>query len=134
MSKSLHNCIYLDDLPDEITRKVMLLTTDPTKVRKDDPGDPDICSVMAYHKAGGDIDGADIADAACRTGRLGCVEHKRTLSHHIATMLSGYRASFAEFLSDPEGTLSLLKDGSERARTIAAETMREVRELAGYGL
>jgi len=134
MSKSLGNCIFLDDPPDEIQKKAMLLTTDPMKIHKDDSGDPDICSVMAYHKALGDGEGADIADAACRTGRLGCVEHKRTLAHVASSLLEGYRDRLAGYISDTSETLDMLKAGSSRASEIASRTMDEVRDRAGYGL
>jgi len=132
MSKSLGNCIYLDDGPEEIRKKVMELVTDPTKVRKDDPGDPDICSVMAYHRTLGD-GSEDIQDAACRTGRLGCVEHKRMLAHVISGRLEGYRERFAEYASDSSDTLKLLDDGAEKARKLASGTMAGVRERVGYG-
>jgi len=132
MSKSLGNCIYLDDVPEDITKKAMLLTTDPMKVHKDDTGDPDLCSVMEYHRALPDGT-QDIQDAACRTGRLGCVEHKRILAHAIAVRLEDYREKFAEYTSDPAGTLDLLRSGTGRARETATATMAEVRGLVGYG-
>ena len=132
MSKSLDNCIYLDDPPDAISAKVVKLVTDPKKVHAADPGDPDICSVQDYHKVFSPAD-AQAHDADCRAGRLGCVAHKRYLGEILARTLAGYRERRAELAGREDETRALLIDGAERARAVAGPVMDEVRRRVRTG-
>lgn len=132
MSKSLDNCIYLDDSPDEISAKVKLLVTDPAKVHAKDPGNPEICSVQDYHKVF-EAEAAVSCAAGCRAGKLGCVSHKGMLAESLSEMLAAYREKKAAFAASPDETLGMLEDGAARARTTAKATMEEVRAAVWAG-
>jgi len=127
MSKSLDNAIYLSDSPEEIAAKVRTAYTDPTKLRANDPGHPDGCVVFAYHRAFNG-ENAEAIGADCRAGRLGCVANKKNLAAILAEQLRPFRERREELLAHPERVREALRSGEDRARTIAQETMREVRE------
>jgi tryptophanyl-tRNA synthetase len=127
MSKSLDNTIYLSDSPDEIAAKMRTAFTDPKKIRANDPGNPDGCVVFAYHRAF-NAQNAPLIDADCRAGRLGCVVNKKNLSAILAEQLRPFRERREELKAHPERVHEALRMGEERARKIAQETMREVRQ------
>jgi tryptophanyl-tRNA synthetase len=127
MSKSLDNAIYLSDSPEEIAAKVRTAYTDPKKIRANDPGNPDGCVVFAYHRAFNAANAPRI-DADCRAGRLGCVANKKDLAAVLAEQLGPFRERRRELEAHPERIREALNMGEERARKIAQETMREVRE------
>ncbi len=127
MSKSLDNAIYLSDSPEEIAAKVRTAYTDPKKIRANDPGNPDGCVVFAYHRAFNAANAPQI-DADCRAGRLGCVANKKNLAAILAEQLRPFRERRRELEAHPERIREALKMGEERARKIAQETMKEVRE------
>jgi tryptophanyl-tRNA synthetase len=127
MSKSLDNAIYLSDSPEVIEAKVRTAFTDPKKLRANDPGNPDGCVVFAYHRAF-NAENAPQIDADCRAGRLGCVVNKKNLSAILAEQLRPIRERRQELAAHPERVHEALRMGEERARKIAQETMREVRE------
>jgi tryptophanyl-tRNA synthetase len=127
MSKSMDNAIYLSDSPETIDAKVRTAYTDPKKLRANDPGNPDGCVVFAYHRAF-NAQGAEQIDLDCRAGRLGCVADKKNLAAILAERLRPFRERRKELEGHPERVREALKSGEERARKIAQETMREVRE------
>jgi len=127
MSKSLDNAIYLSDSPETIAAKVRTAYTDPKKIRANDPGNPDGCVVFAYHRAFNAANAPQI-DADCRAGRLGCVANKKNLAAILAEQLGPFRERRRELEAHPERIREALSMGEERARKIAQETMREVRE------
>ncbi len=133
MSKSLGNCIYLDDPPDAIAKQVMQLITDPAKIHAADPGDPDICSVQDYHKIFNPADAPE-HDTACREGRLGCVKHKKYIAEVLADHLEPYREARQALLGHEEETIQMLKEGAERARDIASATMAEAKRAVRMGV
>lgn len=132
MSKSLDNCIYLDDSPEAIRAKAMKLVTDPAKVHATDPGNPDICSVQDYHKVFSPADSEE-HDTACRLGKLGCVNHKKYLGEILSTRLKQYREDRAALDGREDETRAMLWDGAARARTVAGATMEEVRQAMRLG-
>lgn len=132
MSKSLDNCIYLDDAPDAIAAKVRRLVTDPAKVHATDPGNPDICSVQDYHKVFSAPDALQ-ADADCRAGRLGCAAHKEYLAKTLDGRLRDFRDRKAGLSGREDETRALLKEGAERARKAAGETLEEARRAMKMG-
>jgi tryptophanyl-tRNA synthetase len=127
MSKSMGNTILLSDEPEVIAAKVKTAYTDPKKIRVNDPGNPDGCVIFAYHRAfnGG---AASAIEAACRAGTLGCVADKKDLAAILAEKLAPIREKRRELEAHPERVREALAHGEERARAIARETMREVRE------
>ena len=127
MSKSVGNTILISDEPEEITVKVRTAYTDPKKLRVSDPGNPDGCVVFAYHRAF-NAGAAPGIDAACRAGTLGCVADKKDLAAVLAEKLAPFRERRRELTAHPERVREALAYGEEKARAIAQETMREVRE------
>jgi tryptophanyl-tRNA synthetase len=126
MSKSLDNFIGVRDEPDEIRAKVRSFITDPEKVRRGDPGRPEICPIFALHRRFSPQD-ADRIEATCRTGELGCVDCKTLLADHLIETFQPYRERRAELEADPGLVRRVLEEGAERARPVAVETLAAVR-------
>ncbi len=132
MSKSTGNTILLADTPDEIKRKMRSAVTDPLKVRKHDPGRPEVCLVFTYHQKFNPSEVEQI-DADCRSGALGCVECKLRVSSKIAERLALVREKRTYYEHHPAEVREILADGEARARTRAAETMAEVHRVMALG-
>jgi tryptophanyl-tRNA synthetase len=132
MSKSSGNTILLSDPPEEIQRKLRGAVTDPQKVRKNDPGRPEICLVFTYHQKFNSPEVPSI-EAGCRSGALGCVECKKRIAEAISRTLEPMRATRAHLESRPGEVRAILEDGEERARVRAAETMQRVRDVMNLG-
>lgn len=132
MSKSLGNTILLSDSPEEITRKMRTAVTDPQKIRKGDPGRPDICLVFSYHQKFNEAEVPEIR-AGCESGALGCVECKLNCARHISEALAPLREKRAYFESHMEEVKEILAHGEARARAVAQQTMAEVHAAMGMG-
>ncbi|HTY58564.1 MAG TPA: tryptophan--tRNA ligase [Bacteroidota bacterium] len=132
MSKSAGNTILLADPPGEILRKMKTAVTDPRKVRKNDPGRPEVCLVYRYHQKF-NAAGAPEIDAGCRSGALGCVECKTKIAGVVAETLAPLRERRAHFESKPDEVLAILDQGETRARARARETMGSVRQAMHLG-
>lgn len=132
MSKSAGNTILLSDPPDQILKKMKTAVTDPQKVRKNDPGRPEICLVYKYHEKFAPAGAADIA-AGCRSGALGCVECKTRVAQKIADDLAPFREKRAHYEARPAEVLEILRDGEGRARARAEATMGEVHAAMKLG-
>ncbi len=132
MSKSAGNTILLSETPDEIKKKLKSAVTDPQKVRKGDPGRPEVCLVFTYHKK---FNSAEIPliDEGCRSGKLGCVDCKLNCANHIIESLAPFREERAYFESHQNEVKDILADGESRARTVAQQTMTEVRDVMKFG-
>ena len=128
MSKSYNNAIYLSDPPEVIKNKVMNAVTDPARIRKDDPGHPEICNVFHYHKLFSSSEEVSEIEKSCRAGTIGCVECKINLFKKIEESLAPIRGKREEYLKHRDDLLDVLKNGASRAREIASKTMQEVRE------
>ena len=127
MSKSYGNAIFLSDPPDEIRSKVRRMFTDPRKVRMGDPGHPDECPVFALHSVY-NPGGLGEIRATCESGERGCVRCKEELADVLVEALRPIRERREEFAKNPGEIWRILREGSERAREVAAETMRMVRK------
>ncbi len=126
MSKSLGNAIYLKDEPAEIGKKVMSAVTDPARIRKDDPGHPEICTIFSYHKAFNEAEVPEIEES-CRKGTIGCVACKKNLAAKLEEVLAPVRERRKQF--EAPGVIDeILRAGTERAVRAGAETMQMVRE------
>jgi tryptophanyl-tRNA synthetase len=132
MSKSAGNTILLSDVPSVIQQKLRGAVTDPLKVRKNDPGRPEVCLVFTYHQKFNSGDASDIA-AGCRSGSLGCVECKNRIAARIADTLTPFRETRSHLEAHPEQVETILRDGEDRARSRAAETMADVRRAMQLG-
>ncbi|MDT3425738.1 tryptophanyl-tRNA synthetase [Paenibacillus forsythiae] len=130
MSKSLGNAILLDSSREELELKMRKAVTDPSRVRKGDPGHPDICPVYAYHRCFR-VEGAEEIGEACRKGVIGCAECKRRAVEAISRLLEPMAERRAYYAARPGDVDDLLISGTTRARAIARETMLEVREAMG---
>ncbi|NQU07263.1 MAG: tryptophan--tRNA ligase [Candidatus Abyssubacteria bacterium] len=128
MSKRYANAILLSDSEEETSEKVMKMLTDPARKRRNDPGNPDICPVFDLQKIFGSPEWVEKVNRECRTAKIGCVENKRALADSLNEHLRSFRVRRAELASDPEGVKRILAEGAEKARTVAAATMEEVRE------
>lgn len=132
MSKSLGNTILLSDSPDEIQKKMRTAVTDTLKVRKNDPGRPDICVVFSYHKKFNPAEVQEIR-TGCESGALGCVECKKRCAGKIADVLAPMREQRTKYESDLSGVKKILADGEARAHKVAHETMTQVRDVMKIG-
>lgn len=131
MSKSLNNTVPILSDADEVWSRVRTAVTDPQRIRKTDPGRPEVCNVFTLHGFfTDDATRADI-DTRCRAGEIGCVDCKRILSDNIVEAFAPFRDRAAEFSARPDTVRDILEDGAARARVIAGETMEEVRSRMG---
>ncbi len=128
MGKSLGNAIYLSDSPEEITKKVMSAVTDPARIKKDDPGNPDICMVAYYHNLFTPKEDVKIVCEECKAGKRGCVACKKQLAANIIEELRPIREKRAYYETHPEEVDKILVEGTEKARTVAKETMKKVKK------
>ncbi|MDO8886867.1 tryptophan--tRNA ligase [Candidatus Oleimmundimicrobium sp.] len=127
MSKSYGNSINLSDSPKEILKKVQTMITDPVRIKRTDPGHPEVCLVHGLHK----IYSADHIDEIvkeCKSGKIGCVECKKLLAERINESLVDFRAKRAELEKDPGQVWKILEFGAKKVRPIAQETLREIRK------
>jgi tryptophanyl-tRNA synthetase len=131
MSKSLNNTIPILAEPDEVWNRVRTAVTDPQRVRRTDPGRPEVCNVFTLHRFFTDEETRADLDVKCRTAQIGCVECKRILSDNIVATFAPFRERAAEYREHPERVREILDDGAERARFIAKETIAEVRAKMG---
>ena len=127
MGKSLNNHIELAATPEETQKRVMQMVTDPARLGRNDPGDPDICNVFSMHKIFSSAEEVEMINRDCRTAALGCVDCKKLFAANLNKDLEPLRARRAEFAAKPQQVWDILHDGARRARAIAEETMKEVR-------
>jgi tryptophanyl-tRNA synthetase len=127
MSKSYGNAIYLSDNADQIQTKVMQMITDPQRMRRSDPGNPDICNVFEFHNLYTDAEQVRQIDRDCRTAGIGCVECKKIMAKNLIEALAPVREKRMYYESHPDMVEQIMVDGSRRARDIAVETMDQVK-------
>jgi len=128
MGKSLGNAIYLSDTPEEITRKVMSAVTDPGRIKKDDLGNPDICMVSYYHNLFTDKEECKAVCEECKKGLCGCVACKKQLANNIIKTLQPISEKRKYYEERPELVDKILMDGTKKAREVAKQTMKEVKQ------
>ncbi len=131
MSKSYNNSIFLREDPEVITRKVRTMPTDPARVRRNDPGDPEKCPVWPFHQIYSDDQTRQWVQEGCRSAGIGCLECKQPLIDAIIKEQAPMHERVQPYLDDPSLVRSIIADGCERARKLAGETMRDVREAMG---
>ena len=128
MGKSLGNAIYLSDIPEEITKKVMSAVTDPNRIRKDDKGNPDVCMVAYYHNLFTNKEDCKRVCEECKAGARGCVACKKELAKNIIDFLEPMREKRKYYEDRPELVDKLLIEGTRKARETAKETMKKVKK------
>jgi len=130
MSKQAGNDIELAISPQETLERVMTAVTDPARRYRDDPGHPEICNIYRLHGYFSPFQLDDIADQ-CRSAKIGCVDCKRILAEGINAALAPFRERRAQLAANPQYIADVLADGAQRARSIARETLKEVKQKMG---
>lgn len=131
MSKTYGNAILLSDSAEEVWAKVKPMVTDPARVRRTDPGNPEICNVFAYHKIFSDEGTIGKVDVGCRTAGIGCIECKRWMFEHMEKVLAPIRERRRRIVESGVSVRDILEEGTERARSTAAAKMKAVRDAVG---
>jgi tryptophanyl-tRNA synthetase len=131
MGKSLNNHIELAATPEETAQRVMSMVTDPQRMRRTDPGNPDVCNVFTLHKIFSTPEEVASINVECRQAGIGCVDCKRLLAKNLNSHLEPFRTRRAALDEQPEQIWDVLRDGGCRARAIAEQTMDEVRDAIG---
>ncbi len=131
MSKSYNNTIQLREAPEEVDRKIRTMQTDPARVRRNDPGDPNICPVFTLHEVYSDDETLEWAARGCRSASIGCLDCKKPLIEAINAEQSGMIERAKQFEEQPDVVHAILQEGSEKARDVAKETLEEVRASIG---
>jgi tryptophanyl-tRNA synthetase len=127
MAKSYGNAIWLADTPDDIRTKVRNMMTDPQRVRRTDPGRPEICPVFAWHKLFSPPETIATVDRDCRTAAIGCVQCKGMMADNLVRWIEPVQAKRKEFEAQPQRVWDILDSGSDEARKAAKRTMARVR-------
>ena len=131
MSKSYGNTIGLREDPGEVARKLKTMQTDPARVRRSDPGDPDKCPVFDLHRVYSSAETQAWAAAGCRSAGIGCLECKKPLIDAVVAEIETIRARAREYEENRDAVRGIIAEGSEKAREAARETMQEVRAAMG---
>jgi len=127
MSKSYGNCIYLSDPPEAVDKKIRTMVTDPARVRRTDPGNPEICPVFDLHRIFSSEDERARCAEGCRTAGIGCIDCKRVLIPHVLELLGPIYEKRTELIAAPERLEEIAREGSRAAAAFARETMARVR-------
>ena len=131
MSKSYGNAIAMREEPAEVERKIRRMPTDPARVHRSDPGNPDVCPVLQFHMVYSDDATKSWVRQGCTTAGIGCLECKQPVIDAIQREQAPWRERAEAYLANPKPVHWILEVGTERARMVAGETMREVRHAMG---
>ncbi|HSH06873.1 MAG TPA: tryptophan--tRNA ligase [Burkholderiales bacterium] len=135
MSKSYGNTIALREPPESVEKKIRTMPTDPARVKRSDPGTPERCPVWSLHQVYSDASRRDWVRQGCLSAGIGCLECKQPIVDAVQAELAPMRERAQVYLDDPTLVRNIVADGCDRARRLATETMRDVREALGlsYG-
>ena len=131
MSKSYHNALGLREDADSFKKKLMAMMTDPARVRRNDPGDPEKCPVWDLHRVYSDKATRHWVDEGCRSAGIGCTDCKRRLLDAMRAELDPICANAIEYVKDRAGVNAMVHEGCEAARDVARDTLADVREAMG---
>ena len=131
MSKSYENMISLRDEPEVITQKIKKMPTDPARIKLSDPGDPNKCPVWQMHQIYSPQDTLDWVVEGCTKAKIGCIECKGPVIDSVISELGPIQERIAKYQSNPNLIQEIIFDGSERARSVAKNTLEEVRDAMG---
>src|SRR5512146_737436 len=133
MSKSYGNTISLREDEAEVNKKIRTMPTDPARIRRTDVGDPDKCPVWQLHQVYSNDDTKEWVQKGCRSAGIGCIECKQPVIAAVLEEQKPMRERAQQYLDDPSLVRNIIADGCEKARKLANETMRDVREAMGLG-
>ncbi len=133
MSKSYHNTIALREPPESVQRKIRTMPTDPARVRRSDPGTPEKCPVWALHQIYSEASAQEWVVNGCTSAGIGCLECKQPVIDGMIAELAPMWERAQQYAESPSLVKNLIADGCERARELARDTMRDVREVMGLG-
>jgi tryptophanyl-tRNA synthetase len=131
MSKSYGNTITLRENPEDVREKLRTMPTDPARVRRTDPGNPEICPVWQLHGIYSDDEVKDWVREGCTTAGIGCLDCKQPIIDSVLAELLPIQERAREFEQDPGKVRAIIHEGSEAARDVARETLDEVRQAMG---
>ena len=133
MSKSYNNTIALREDADSVSKKIRTMPTDPARVKRTDPGDPEKCPVWQLHLVYSDDTKKQWVQQGCRSAGIGCLECKQPVIDAVIAEQHPMRERAQRYLDDPTLVRNIVADGCEKARKMAQETLRDVREVMGLG-
>jgi tryptophanyl-tRNA synthetase len=128
MSKSYDNCVYLSDDVETVREKIRTMVTDPARVRRTDPGDPEVCPVFDLHNILTPEEEREYCAEGCRTAAIGCLDCKGVLLTHLEQAMAPFFEKRAELASRHKEVMEVFEEGSKKARLVAQATLEEVRE------
>jgi len=128
MSKSYNNAVFLSDPPKQIDKKLSRMITDPARVRRHDPGDPEKCPAFELHKIYSTPQEIAEVSQGCRTAKIGCLDCKKVMIKHVITQLEPFQEKRADYERRPSYVQDVLTEGNRSAKKVAAKTMEEVRD------
>jgi tryptophanyl-tRNA synthetase len=131
MSKSYDNAIYISDTPENIEQKIRTMVTDPARIKRTDAGNPELSPVYQLHKIFSSKEEQEEVANGCRTAGIGCIECKKILIKNVFGVMEPIWTKRNELISNPEVLNEIVDRGTEKAKKIAGETMRLVREAMG---
>jgi tryptophanyl-tRNA synthetase len=131
MSKSYGNTIGLREDPDSVAAKLKTMQTDPARVRRTDPGDPDKCPVWDLHRLYSSDDVKAWVQTGCRSAGIGCLECKKPLIDRVVEEVSGMRQRAQEYQDNPDLVRGIIAEGCDKARTVAGQTLDDVKQAMG---
>jgi len=131
MSKSYGNTITLREAPDSVDKKIKTMTTDPARVRRTDPGDPDKCPVFKLHEVYSDDERRQWVREGCTSAGIGCIDCKKPLIEAVLAEQQPMRERARQYEENPDLVKSIIAEGCEKARSVAKSTLEEVRTAMG---
>jgi len=131
MSKSYDNTLALRETPENVAKKIKTMPTDPARIKRTDPGDPDKCPVWQLHLVYSDDAKKQWVQQGCKSAGIGCLECKQPVIESIVAEQKPMRERAERYLDDPTLVRNIIADGCEKARKLAQETLRDVREVMG---
>jgi tryptophanyl-tRNA synthetase len=131
MSKSYGNAVLLSDDPKDVDQKMSRMMTDPARVKRTDPGEPEKCPAFQFHKIYSTAEEIEEVTKGCRTAGIGCLDCKKIMIRHVVDELAPIREARAALERKPQAVEEILAAGNRAAKTVAADTMAEVREAVG---
>jgi tryptophanyl-tRNA synthetase len=131
MSKSYNNAVFLSDTPKDVDARLSRMMTDPRRVRRTDPGEPNDCPAFNLHRIYCTPDEIDYVSNGCRTAGIGCLDCKKVMIKHVIAELAPIHERRVALEADPEQVTATLERGNQQAWEVASATMREVRHAIG---